>query len=1049
MISSELKSICDDVLAALAHERQAILTRPSKLSSRCFDGRLLSGRPGAYTYRFALENDLELLAGLPILLTAGERSTRGHIQTMKGSEVQVVVEENLGEAVVDGDLLVLENLLIDQLIKLIEHTRDGRRGHYQEEMARRLFGIDPAEVAETTELEIPPAEKELLNEHQLRAMRCGGASNLLLLCGPTGTGKTRTIAALAAHLAAMGERILLVSHSPSGCDRALDQFYTTLSQTAEPPPGSILRLGPAEALLEQTEAAVSLYAAAENSLSEVMRPSYLLDLRDAHRARLQQIRAELGPIDLRSTTSKVLQSAEAAIQEIRAQADALAEVFAEIENQVKENESKKAPAIQFLGEWGASPVLDRSRKSILNALKAEGMKLPYPDDVATLDVQAPHPEDDVTVLLNHARELAHAYPACKPSVETIEMLHSQMELLHRALPVARVLHRTAENSLLADSLVIGTTVTRGCLSPVVFDGEFDTVIFDEAHRISIPSLLALAGLAKSRVVLSGDFRMPPHSSRTSQVLPICRRVWAQDIFDWSGVRAAVDEGKPVPALVFLDCHYRDHADLTPWQGDLFYGKKIRDGAKSRAALEPLTVPWAKDPVVLVDSSGLEPRVGKAVGRSSRINLTHAAGVSHIVNDLLDGGYDPEGIAVVVPGEAQLKAIQKLLWHDNLTSVLVATLQQFQNTDRDVVIFDLPDGPPHEITRSLSGHEDDLARRLLNVPMSRARRQVIFLAHLPYVKERLDPKSQLRRLFDKIEAASPVVPLADIVKNTPEALKVWCDTAAAGWSAQRMEQDIQDTDGDLFFWTPMADLAAVKKLGERLSRCKTDRTAYIFTTGRDLRSATGEAMTPAEFARGLFGHAALPHIRFVLTAHDMGPLALIGQSVVWTTPQSMLDERVRRMGFTRLEAPELGRELYRIFQVPQLLTKVAKLHERMALPICQTCHEPLRWSAVEGLLQSYCGCTQTETWKTQELAQTLTGMSATCPRCASDLVSEPASGPMAMVCATAGCGFSVGKVVPAPAKTKRRPPAPKKAGKSAEAADDAKQATVGTEGSAEA
>jgi len=1039
--SSDLKGILEEIITALGHEREAILTRPSKLSSRCFDGRLLSGQAGAFAYRFVLENEVELHAGLPCLLLVGGTCTRGNVQTTKGSEVQILVEEHMGDEVKEGDLLVLENVLVDQLVKLIEQIRDGKREGFNPEAVKRVFGLVAPEIAEAGDVELPPAEADVLNAEQMRAIKLGSASNLLLLCGPSGTGKTRTIAALAANLAAMGERILIVSHTPHGCDRALDQFYATLSQTVEPPEGSVLRLGPAEELSESTAAAVVLHPVAENSLSDIMRPSWLLGLRSAHRERLERIRQDLEPIELRSTTSKLLQGAESAVAEIRAEVEELSEVMAAIEAEVAENQGKRAPAVQFLGEWQASPTIERCRKQILQALKTEGAKLPFPENLTPAGSDDAQPVDDVTQLLQHAKELAHAYPACKPAVETIELLKKQMDTVQRALPVARVLHRTAENNLLADSLVIGTTVTRGILSPAVFDGQFDSVIIDEAHRVSIPALLVMAGLAKSRVILSGDFRMPPGAARSSEVLAVCRKTWAQDVFDWSGVRAKADTKKDVPGLVFLDAHYRAYPDLTPWQGEVFYGRKIRDGMKSRPASEAkYALSWAKGPVALVDTSGLEPWTAKAGGRSTRFNLFHAAGVVHLVNELLDGGCDPEEIAVVVPGEAQLKAVQKLLWHDNLTSILVATLQQFQNTERDVVIFDLPDGPPHEVARNLSGQEADLARRLLNVPMSRARRQVILLGNLPYLKAKATHDSPLSRLLAKMATDAPAVALADITKNSPDVLKMWCDLAPSGYAAARFDKDVQAGSGDLYFWLREIDLTMLKRLGDVLSRGKEARTAYLFTAGKHLRDSAGLPMAPADFSRALFGHPALPHVRFVLTPYDLGPMALIGNSVVWATTQSPFDERVRRMGYARVEAPEIAGEIHRMFQVPAMLARLAKLHERMALPLCQTCKEPVRLGSVAGQMQPYCSCTTSEIWKTQELAVALSSVAGACPRCGADLVADQEYGATAMRCgAGAGCGFAVGRSkVAAPVKPQRKPPVRKPHAPASSSAEEKKE-----------
>ena len=64
------------------------------------------------------------------------------------------------------------------------------------------------------------------------------------------------------------------------------------------------------------------------------------------------------------------------------------------------------------------------------------------------------------------------------------------------------------DSVLRDSRIIGATCTKTYLAPKDI-GQADLVIIDEASMVLLPVAWFSAGLARERVVISGDFRQLP------------------------------------------------------------------------------------------------------------------------------------------------------------------------------------------------------------------------------------------------------------------------------------------------------------------------------------------------------------------------------------------------------------------------------------------------------------------------------------------------------------------------------------------------------------
>ena len=70
-------------------------------------------------------------------------------------------------------------------------------------------------------------------------------------------------------------------------------------------------------------------------------------------------------------------------------------------------------------------------------------------------------------------------------------------------------------SVMKEAMVLGATCTKSYLA-VKEIGQVDMVIIDEASMVLLPMAWFVAGLAKDRVIVCGDFRQIPPIVQTSQ-----------------------------------------------------------------------------------------------------------------------------------------------------------------------------------------------------------------------------------------------------------------------------------------------------------------------------------------------------------------------------------------------------------------------------------------------------------------------------------------------------------------------------------------------------
>jgi len=280
-----------------------------------------------------------------------------------------------------------------------------------------------------------------------------------------------------------------------------------------------------------------------------------------------------------------------------------------------------------------------------------------------------------------------------------------------------------------------TTMTNERLEKALRDGELDvaagtawlwarpgladsvdTLFVDEAGQMSLANVLAISGAA-SNLVLLGD---PQQLAQPSQAVHP-PGAGASALGHILGERATMPEG----AGLLLDQTYRMHPDVCRYTSEVFYDGKLH-GAEGLGRQEILGDPpfcGSGLRVVEVAHQGNTNASPEEAGVVARIAESFVSNLWRNRHGEVQG-VGRDGVLIVTPYNAQIRAIQGALADRGLTGLRVGTVDKFQGREAPVVIYSMATSSADEAPRGLE-FLYDLHR--LNVATSRARAMAVIVA----------------------------------------------------------------------------------------------------------------------------------------------------------------------------------------------------------------------------------------------------------------------------------------------------------------------------------
>lgn len=305
--------------------------------------------------------------------------------------------------------------------------------------------------------------------------------------------------------------------------------------------------------------------------------------------------------------------------------------------------------------------------------------------------------------------------------------------------------KRVEELVIADAVVVATTLTRAYLRDSIQSRRFDTIILDEASMAPIPAIWVAASTASDNAVVVGDFRQLPPIVISENDL--ARKWLGRDIFEVAGLNGTED---PTGCRIDLLEQQRMHPQISLIPNALVYDKRLLDAPEMDRKGEPELTAWYRSewghdhPVLLVDTGSVGAWVTSVSrgSRASRLNFLSATICVDLAGRLLRQDRkelsrgDRRRILIACPYRPHARLLELLIREEDLArDVLAGTAHSFQGSEADVVILDLVNDEPHWRVAMFMPDHDDAVRRLLNVALTRARRRLIVVGDFEYIQRK--------------------------------------------------------------------------------------------------------------------------------------------------------------------------------------------------------------------------------------------------------------------------------------------------------------------------
>jgi hypothetical protein len=619
----KITSLIDEWLNALDIEIAHLRKREST-GIYIEEGRCLRKDESTFIYWLTLAYSASLPEGSIISLKTGGRLLPGVVISSEERECIIEFEQFIGDPVSGGQLFHEPWELLEKLIERLDEAKE-RHGK-----ASRI--TDLMFPSERT-FHNTAAVKNTLHEAYLRSKH----NPVTYLWGPPGTGKTFTLARVAAYHYSEGKRVLLLSHSNTAVDVLIEEMRHFLSEHDRWKSGEVIRYG-------------------------INRKSY-----------------QDGITDL----------------------------------------------------------------SVTQLLEQQDPKLALEKDKVE------------TYRRKLKKKLSKSF-----SHYDSERL-SQLEIHYQKLK--EQLKRRV-GGLVNDARVIGTTLSKAAIDPLIYDEEFDLVIVDEASMAYVPQVAFAASLGK-KIIICGDFKQLPPIAGSFH--PSVSKWLKEDIFHLSHVADSVVKGKKHPQLLLLPEQRRMHPSISAFTNRFIYHSKVGDHPDAAKMREGIL---SREPFPREGSILLSLQEGSEWGeteRGSRWNVLSSLISVMLLMKALDDGI--RSIGIVTPYRAQARwynlLIQELiepLYQREKPSIYAATVHGFQGSENDMIIFDAVDGTAHEKAGALftrSGSE-----RLINVAVTRARGKFILVANDEFMKKRTNPLQPIHQLINFLHTTGFVKSGSDLMES---------------------------------------------------------------------------------------------------------------------------------------------------------------------------------------------------------------------------------------------------------------------------------------------
>ncbi len=782
--SDSLRTTYETCLKALIDEMRKKGTGAKQITLE--NGVRTTFHVSSINYQFPYEGDVDLFEGARIKMFLGSSQTDGQIESVHGNKIIISVQSDFGENIDLCQLKIDNTAMLEALMEIFIKIGNNEYPHFNEDLAKEVI-TNKGEVANHA---IPPNVVGIgdLNPEQCEAVCAISTNKIFYLWGPPGTGKTKTISTVCLNLLNENKKILLCSNTNQAVDQVLLKLCAEFNENHPALlEGHIVRIG--KIIHEELESKWKQYVSLDG-IVERKSESLLTEKKE--------LENKLKCINQESANSYLINEEFKLLDKFGKDLNILKEKITKTESRIqdgnkqKELQVNKAKNLQIeknkIQKAVFSKIFRRSIKAVDNDIASLDFIIAQTDEDIVkaekrdgiLRSQKVEKEKKINLLRNNLKD--HDREIIEEQVQNWD--NKKQEIINGINVINKELE-DIKKTVLNQARIVGATATKTYLSPQLFS-DFDVVIIDEASMVIMPALFYVAGLAKGKVVISGDF---------NQLSPIIQtdeeeiyNILGTNIFHTSGIVEDYKNDRPLKHGLMLQMQYRMDNEICKIVSNSMYKGKLKT-APDRKPEDHKPPPPFHLPLTIVDTSTIFPFSSRDPFKS-RFNLMHALAIRNLCRHLRANGYtEIDSIGVCTPYTAQAKLLNRILNENEEKSEIAAgTVHRYQGDEKSLMILDIPDslGERYAGIFLQADNCDDDGAKLFNVAISRAKNHLIVFANLAFLDKKLPNRAILRNVLYQIQKKGTVVDVRDVISLWPilEDLKKYGESFDLSQDAER-------------------------------------------------------------------------------------------------------------------------------------------------------------------------------------------------------------------------------------------------------------------------
>lgn len=760
------EQVVKNLARAVEIEQRAVLADPaaSALKASLKGGEFVGSTEEGRRYEFGCARWPAEFTGQALLIrrTGSRVPWRPvSVEQLPGNRVRVTSQSDLGSSLQNAQLRIDESTSWAAVRDRLEAAGDQGTGFDRDHAGRIFSSNTTAEQFVDFRRLVPGWLESSPNALQQAAVARSLAAETSFIWGPPGTGKTDLVSRVVEGSYRQGLSILFVAPTRVAVDQATLRICRLLDHEPEFTQGAVQRVG-----VVDSEDLTSRYG-------QYIDPKRIVE-------RLQaELLEEIGRLEADLTWCR----------QVMATYDAEAAAVGELTDlQVQRAE------LQTAATGGAAQALDSRVAKLQGAAGRQTDDGPSWRARRALEkLDELNKSAEYQSVLHSRRLLAQLEDRLVHVEATVVRIQQEAALLmprealsRRAQSAQDRLDRLRDDTagvsvrVAGDRRVLATTVSMAIQSNIWFE-RFDVVVIDEAGMVDLPHAWLVAGLARQRLVVAGDFRQLPPVTLGSMSRAISSEdrahaaAWLdQDAFRTAGLVGSDGRVKPDQRLVALDTQYRMRSPICRVVNQVAYpDSPLLTGRAEQSELD--TSDLLSRPVTLIDTSRV--RISMAPRPNAHLsNAVHVAVIHELVRGLQYGGVLPSRksvtdlepsrrLAVITPFNAQKTAMTRSLSYrfGRDASDVVDTIHRFQGSERPLVVFDSVAGAGAKPGFFYEGSGlSSTTCRLLNVALSRAQDHLVVVVDVDYLKSSLPPGSPALHMLAAMEDVAARLPVERLI-----------------------------------------------------------------------------------------------------------------------------------------------------------------------------------------------------------------------------------------------------------------------------------------------